>query len=98
MHIRYALHASATAALAAIALLASAPLSAQQNPSAAKAAEKDQQVKRAQERCSMNHGVNCDTPEGLQEWLLQDRSREEAVSEGSRHIVPGQGGPSGSRR
>ena len=30
-------------------------------------------------------GVDCDTPEGLREWLLQERSRAEAIREGSRH-------------
>ncbi|MBV8031626.1 MAG: hypothetical protein JO035_08975 [Betaproteobacteria bacterium] len=42
---------------------------------------------RARERCKAERGVDCDSPEGLREWELQDRSRQEAVQQGSRHIV-----------
>jgi len=38
---------------------------------------------------TMNHGVDCDMPEGLKEWLLQERSRPEAVRDGSRHPAAG---------
>jgi hypothetical protein len=51
------------------------------------AAEKAQQHERA-ERCRQNRGVDCSTPEGLKEWELLERSREEAVKEGSRHRRP----------
>jgi len=40
---------------------------------------------KAAERCKANRGVDCDTPEGLREWQLQERSRREAVKDGSRH-------------
>ena len=95
MHCRHTFFAFS----AALAVLASASVAAQsQNPAAGQAPARDQQVKRAQERCSLNHGVDCDTPQGLQEWLLQDRSREEAVSEGARHIGSSQGRSSASGR
>jgi hypothetical protein len=41
--------------------------------------------------------VDCDKPEGLQEWLLQERSRQEAVSDGARRQLPPQPGPAPSR-
>jgi hypothetical protein len=82
----------------AIAVLLSAPVAAQmQNPPEKKATDKNQRVERAKERCRQNHGVDCDTPEGLKEWLLLERSREEAVREGSRHLLPGQPRPAPSR-
>jgi len=46
-----------------------------------------ERVARARERCKAERGVDCDSPEGLREWELQDRSRQEAVQQGSRHIV-----------
>lgn len=33
----------------------------------------------ARRNCIANHGVDCDTDAGLQEWLLLERSRAEAV-------------------
>lgn len=33
----------------------------------------------ARQNCIANHGVDCDTDAGLQEWLLLERSRAEAV-------------------
>jgi hypothetical protein len=82
----------------AIAVLLSAPVAAQtQNPPDKKATDKNQRVDRAKERCRQNHGVDCDTPEGLKEWLLLERSREEAVREDSRHLLPGQPRPAPSR-
>jgi hypothetical protein len=69
----------------ALAVLLSAPAAAQtQNPAGERAAAKKQQADRAKERCRLNHGVDCDTPEGLKEWLLLERSREEALRDGSR--------------
>ena len=41
-------------------------------------------VERAVDRCKAQRGVDCDTPEGLKEWVLQERSRSEAVKDGSR--------------
>jgi hypothetical protein len=82
----------------ALALLVSAPVIAQtQNPAGDKAAAKEQRTARAKERCRLNHGVDCDTPEGLKEWLLQERSRQEAVRDGSRHRPPIKPGPTPSR-
>jgi hypothetical protein len=83
----------------ALAILVSAPVAAQmQAPKGEHATTKNQRVERAEERCRQNHGVDCDTPEGLKEWLLLERSREEAVREGSRHLLPAQPSPAPSRR
>ena len=83
----------------AIAVFLSAPVAAQtQNSPDKKATDKNQRIERAKERCRQNHGVDCDTPEGLKEWLLLERSREEAVREGSRHLLPAQSSPAPSRR
>jgi hypothetical protein len=41
--------------------------------------DRDARIDRARQKCAANHGVDCDTMEGLQEWLLLDRSRAEAV-------------------
>ena len=41
-------------------------------------------VDRAVERCKAQRGVDCQTPQGLQEWVLQERSRAEALQDGSR--------------
>ena len=69
----------------ALAVLVPAPAVAQtQNPPGDRAATKEQRAERAKERCRLNRGVDCDTPEGLKEWLLQERSREEAIRDGSR--------------
>jgi len=46
--------------------------------------EKDK-IQKAKERCKAQRGTNCDTPEGLNEWMLQERSRQEAIRDGSRH-------------
>jgi len=46
------------------------------------------QERRAQAiaRCEAQRGVDCRTEEGLRVWLLQERSRAEAVEQGSRSI------------
>jgi len=81
-----------------LAVLVSAPVAAQtQNSPSDRAAAKQQRVDRAKERCTLNHGVDCDTPEGLKEWLLQERSRQEAIRDGSRRRVPTKPGPTPSR-
>jgi len=73
-----------------LAVLVSAPVAAQtQNSPSDRAAAKQQRVDRAKERCTLNHGVDCDTPEGLKEWLLQERSRQEAIRDRRRPIQPG---------
>ena len=48
---------------------------------------------RAQDRCRANRGVDCDTAEGLKEWQLLERSRREAVLDGSRRRLPPQPQP-----
>jgi hypothetical protein len=74
-----------------VAVLVSAPVVAQtQSSPSDRAAAKEQRAARAKERCTLNHGVDCDTPEGLKEWLLQERSRQEAVRDGSRRRLPAQ--------
>ncbi len=83
----------------ALSVFVAAPVAAQtQKPSGVRPATRNQQIQRAKERCQQNHGVDCDTPEGLQEWVLQERSREEAVKEGSRHRLPAQNGRAPGRR
>ena len=53
------------------AMLVALPAAAQ---NARKAAPKvDPVVERAKQRCVEQHGVDCDTPEGLREWIIQDR-------------------------
>lgn len=42
-------------------------------------AAQQQQIERAQARCNANRGTDCDTLDGLQEWILLDRSRSDAV-------------------
>ena len=42
-------------------------------------AEQQRRIESARDNCIANRGVDCDTPQGLQEWLLLDRTRAEAV-------------------
>lgn len=63
-------------------------------------AAQQRQVDRARERCIANRGTDCDTLDGLQEWILQDRSRSDAVldrisppSASSGASVPGTAAP-----
>lgn len=42
-------------------------------------AEQQRRLERATEQCILHRGVDCNTAEGLQEWLLHDRTRAEAV-------------------
>jgi hypothetical protein len=39
------------------------------------------------ERCKAQRGVDCETSGGLNEWLLLERSRQEAVAAGSRQRI-----------
>ena len=48
-------------------------------------AEQARRLERAAEQCRLNRGVDCQTPAGLQEWLLNDRSRADAVLD---RVVP----------
>jgi hypothetical protein len=74
----------------ALVVLVSAPVAAQtQNSTSDRAAAKQQQVDRARERCKLNHGVDCDTPEGLKEWVLQERTRREAIRDRRLPTEPG---------
>jgi len=78
----------------AMAVLVSVPVAAQTPmPKGEYATSKNARVERAKERCKLNRGVDCETAQGLKEWLPLDRSRKEAVREGSRHLVPGQRKP-----
>ena len=56
----------------------------------AQTAPTDAQKARAVENCKANRGVDCVTPQGLQEWELLERSRAQAVGEGARRR-PAQG-------
>jgi hypothetical protein len=83
----------------ALAVFVSTSVAAQtQKPAGERATTKNQKAERAKERCRLNRGVDCDTPEGLKEWLLLERTREEAVRDGSRHPLPAQPRPAPSRR
>lgn len=41
--------------------------------------EQQRRLERARQNCEANRGTDCDTAEGLREWLLLERSRAEAV-------------------
>jgi len=71
-----------------VALPAAQTQGASGSSSAQAAAEKARQHERAVERCRQNRGIDCATPEGLKEWELLERSREEAIREGSRTLRP----------
>ena len=74
----------------ALAVLVAAPVAAQtQNSPSDRVTTKEQRAARAKERCKLNHGVDCDTPEGLKEWVLQERTRQEAVRDRRRPTQPG---------
>jgi type II secretory pathway pseudopilin PulG len=47
------------------------------------------QIERARGRCVEQRGTGCDTIEGLREWMMLDRTREEAVLDQVR--LPGAG-------
>ncbi len=84
----------------AMAALISLPVAAQtqtQTPKGEHATTENARVKLATERCRQNLGVDCKSGQGLKEWLLLDRSRNEAVREGSRHLLPKQHRPAPSR-
>jgi hypothetical protein len=82
----------------AMTVLAAMPVVAQtQSIQSGQAASMNQQAERAKERCLMNRGVDCDTAEGLKEWQLLERSRGEAIQEGSRHLLPARPRPAPTR-
>ena len=53
-------------------------------------------VQRAREKCVANRGVDCETIDGLQEWLLLDRSRADAVLDRIAPFPPGGSASTGS--
>ena len=60
------------ACLAACLMLGIAASASAQAPK--KAVKKvDPVVERAKQRCIEQHGVDCDSPEGLREWLILER-------------------------
>ena len=75
------LSAFLTAAAAVVVVSAHAePIADRERAVAAQAqAEQQRRIDQARERCIANRGTDCDTPEGLREWLLLDRSRADAV-------------------
>lgn len=87
-----------TLALTVLVLFSASAAAQTLSPEGEQAANKNQLVERAKTRCRLNRGVDCDTPEGLKEWLLAERSREEAVLDGSRHLLPAQNRPAPLRR
>ena len=83
----------------ALAVLLTTPVLAQVSiTSGQRQPDQAQQAERALNRCKQNRGVDCDTPEGQKEWLLQERSREEALRQGSRHLGSSPSGATPSRR
>jgi len=56
-------------------------------------AAQQQRIQRAQDRCNANRGIDCDTLDGLQEWLLLDRTRSDAVLD---RISPAESASAGS--
>jgi hypothetical protein len=50
-------------------------------------------LERARARCVVNRGTDCDTEEGLQEWIMLDRSRESAVLDRVSPLSMPAGGP-----
>jgi hypothetical protein len=79
---RLSLIAAVVAALPAVAAFPSAaePLADPQRARAAAVqAEQQRRLEQAREKCLAHRGADCDTHAGLHEWLLQDRTREQAV-------------------
>jgi hypothetical protein len=89
------LFAFLTAAAAAVVVSAHAePIADRERALAAQAqAEQQRRIDQARERCIANRGTDCDTLEGLREWLLLDRSRADAVLD---RVYPNASGGSSS--
>jgi len=68
-------------------MLATAALA---QPAAKAAAQKERDARKdhAVENCKANRGVDCETPQGIKEWEMLERSRAEAVRDGSRRRIP----------
>jgi hypothetical protein len=74
-----------TRLLLLLGVILSLPVRAQQpSPDDPSTDEGSRQRAAAIERCKQNRGTDCETEAGLAEWLLQERSREEAEDDGSR--------------
>ena len=52
--------------------------------------ERTDRASKARERCRADRGIDCESAKGLREWELLERSRQDAVRDGSRHIAPAQ--------
>jgi hypothetical protein len=89
------LSAFLTAAAAVVVVSAHAePIADRERAAAAQAQVAQQrQIDQARERCIANRGADCDTLEGLREWLLLDRSRADAVLD---RVYPNASGGSSS--
>jgi hypothetical protein len=87
--------AAVMAAFPAVAVFPAAaePLADPQRARAA-AVQADQQrrIEQAREKCLAHRGADCDTHAGLHEWMLQDRTREQAVLD----RIGGEGASAGS--
>lgn len=53
----------------------------------------ERRLERARQNCAENRGVDCESPEGLREWLLLERSRAEALLD---RIYPPQSSSAGA--
>ena len=82
--------------IAAAAVVVSAhaePIADRERAAAAQAqAEQQRRLEQAAEKCRANRGTDCDSVQGLQEWLLLDRSRADAVLD---RVYPVPGSASG---
>ena len=76
------------ATIVALGLALAHPVFAQQDPdiSTDPAKKAQEQRERAIARCKENRGADCESDAGLAEWLLQERSRDEAEADSSRSI------------
>ena len=54
----------------------------------AQAGDRDARRAKAIANCEANRGVDCRSEAGLREWELLERSRAEAVRDGSRRAAP----------
>ena len=74
------------AIIVAFALSAALPVLAQPQDPATTTEKAKEQRERAIARCKENRGADCESDAGLAEWLLQERSRDEAEGDSSRSI------------
>ena len=83
-------HAFLTVAAAVVISAHAEPITDRERAAAAQAqAEQQRRLEQAAEKCRANRGTDCDTVQGLQEWLLLDRSRADAVLDRISPPVPG---------